>query len=237
MIPLSSKIALLNTLDSSFTTFCNSSHLSIPIIPRHSLPRGLPWLLPHGCTMWFSASGLASAFPDLGHLPHLAPPLSPSQAPDQWPQVHLNQFPWSSTSFWVITMNFSTWTPFMLFLCVPLQLIFINLGVLSWRHFYCFPHLLHGPNNGALWIFRKTEPGATRGDCLVKYVFFHCFFLGGGGLVFVCFSVKDKMSVSHSVMCDSLQSHGLYSPPGSSVEFSRQEYWSGFVLFFPQCHR
>ena len=36
---------------------------------------------------------------------------------------------------------------------------------------------------------------------------------------------------SCSVMFNSLQFHGLYSPPGSFKEFSRQEYWSG--LPFP----
>ena len=30
-----------------------------------------------------------------------------------------------------------------------------------------------------------------------------------------------------SIVADSLQHHELSSPPDSSVEFSRQEYWSG----------
>ena len=34
--------------------------------------------------------------------------------------------------------------------------------------------------------------------------------------------------LSRSALSDSLQPHGLYSPPGSSlVEFTRQEYWNG----------
>ena len=38
-------------------------------------------------------------------------------------------------------------------------------------------------------------------------------------------------SVSHSVVSDSLQPHGLDSPPHSSVmEFSRHKYWSGQPL-------
>ena len=42
-----------------------------------------------------------------------------------------------------------------------------------------------------------------------------------------------EVCVSHSVMSDSLRPHGLCSLPVSplSMEFSRQEYWSG--LSFP----
>lgn len=37
-----------------------------------------------------------------------------------------------------------------------------------------------------------------------------------------------------SVMSNSLQPHGLYSPPGSpSMEFSRQTYWSGLPFHSP----
>ena len=40
--------------------------------------------------------------------------------------------------------------------------------------------------------------------------------------------VEKWKSVNHSVMSDSLQPHGLYShQPLLSIEFSRQEYWSG----------
>ena len=35
------------------------------------------------------------------------------------------------------------------------------------------------------------------------------------------------MSVSHSVMSNSLQPHGVLKAP-LSMEFSRQEYWSGW---------
>ena len=38
---------------------------------------------------------------------------------------------------------------------------------------------------------------------------------------------KVKESVGHSVMSDSLQPHGLYSPGSSVHELSRKEYWSG----------
>ena len=38
---------------------------------------------------------------------------------------------------------------------------------------------------------------------------------------------KNYVSVSHSGVSDSLQPHVLYSLPGSSMQFSRQENWSG----------
>ena len=38
--------------------------------------------------------------------------------------------------------------------------------------------------------------------------------------------------VSHSVVTDSLQSHGLNCQPPLSMEFSRQELWSGVPFFF-----
>ena len=45
-------------------------------------------------------------------------------------------------------------------------------------------------------------------------------------IVLLC-TLKESKSVSHSVMSDSLQPYGLYSPLGSSaLKFSRQDYWS-----------
>ena len=42
---------------------------------------------------------------------------------------------------------------------------------------------------------------------------------------------NEKVKVSHTVVSNSLCSHGLLAYPALSVEFSRQEYWSG--LPFP----
>ena len=42
-------------------------------------------------------------------------------------------------------------------------------------------------------------------------------------------------NVSHSVMSDSLQPHGLQA--ALSMGFSRQEYWGGLPFSFPREHK
>ena len=93
---------------------------------------------------------------------------------------------------------------------------------------------------GALWIFRKTELWATGGDCLVHYVFFIVVFFWGGN-IFVClFSVSRIKWVLVTQSCLTLQSHGLYSPQGSSVHRVLQGSileWVLFLFFFLQMSR
>ena len=58
---------------------------------------------------------------------------------------------------------------------------------------------------------------------------FDYFILGGGLNVSIFISLLAYESVSHSVVPDSLQPHGLQQSP-LSVGFFRQGYWSCFFL-------
>ena len=45
--------------------------------------------------------------------------------------------------------------------------------------------------------------------------------------IYICISLKNLLSVSRSVISDSLRPYGL------SMEFSRQDYWSGLPFLSP----
>ena len=59
------------------------------------------------------------------------------------------------------------------------------------------------------------------------------YHLSHQGTPYMCTYVYEKVKVSHLVLCLPLCDPMDWSPPGSSMKFSRQEYWSGLPFLSP----
>ena len=75
-------------------------------------------------------------------------------------------------------------------------------------------------------------------SCIVRWILCHYHYLGSPtlrvfSLIYTLFDVKESESVSHSVLSDFATLWTVALQTSLSMEFSRQEYWSGLPFHSP----